>query len=207
MIVTVILTALPAILGYLLGSIPVGLAIARLRGIEDPRRGGTGTAGATNIALQAGVPAGVAVFTLDLAKGAVASLLGAAIAGPPGAAVAALGAIAGQILPVFAGFRGGKGVATTLGAYLGLAPLFAVSGLVLWGVLAFGVLRRFIPATLVTLVVLAIAAALTAPGALAGFASGAAALGFWSHRRDLEAWRDGRIPTVAQTLRDNRQRK
>jgi glycerol-3-phosphate acyltransferase PlsY len=106
--------------GYLLGSIPFGVIASRLFGLGDLRQVGSGNIGATNV-LRAGSK-WAALFTLlgDGGKGAVAVLLARAIAGEGMAMVAALAAMLGHLFPVWLRFRGGKGVATFLGALLAL---------------------------------------------------------------------------------------
>ena len=109
---------------YLLGSIPFALLAARLRRV-DLRAHGSGNLGATNAIRVLGAPLGFTVLFLDLVKGLLAAtvvpqaIVGASAVAPLACAGAA---IAGHIWPVFAGFRGGKGVATAAGAFLGLAP-------------------------------------------------------------------------------------
>src|SRR5713226_2914490 len=115
--VELILTALAAVSSYLVGSIPTAVIAARLAGRPDPRTVGTGNAGSTNVALTVGPAAGVAVLVIDLLKGVGAGFTGQAIGGQLTGDLCACGAVAGQIAPVFAGFRGGKGAATTLGGY------------------------------------------------------------------------------------------
>ncbi len=105
--------------GYLLGSIPFGLVLARLAGLGDLRQIGSGNIGATNV-LRAGSK-GVAALTLilDAAKGTAAVLLAARF-GEPAALAAGLGAFLGHVFPAWLGFKGGKGVATYLGVLIGL---------------------------------------------------------------------------------------
>ena len=105
--------------GYLLGSIPFGLILAKLAGLGDLRQIGSGNIGATNV-LRAGSK-GLAALTLvlDAAKGAAAVLIAARF-GEAAALSAGLGAFLGHLFPVWLGFRGGKGVATYLGVLLGL---------------------------------------------------------------------------------------
>jgi glycerol-3-phosphate acyltransferase PlsY len=115
-------------LGYLLGSIPFGLILARLAGHGDLREIGSGNIGATNV-LRTGSK-GLAALTLilDMLKGTAAVLIGAQF-GPNAALLGGLGAFLGHLFPVWLGFRGGKGVATYLGVLIGLywpaALLFA----------------------------------------------------------------------------------
>ncbi len=197
-----ILTALAAVVGYLVGSFPTAILVARARGLPDPRDVGTGNPGASNMFLQAGPRAGLAVFVVDLAKGVIAVWIGFAIGAEVAGAAAGLAAIAGHVHPVFAGFEGGKGAATMLGAYLAQAPAVAIAGLALWALLSMAIVRRFILATVISTIVLAAAVAAVGTRELASFAIGVALLMVWSHRSDLRAWR--RMPTVMQALRDNR---
>lgn len=119
--------------GYLLGSIPFGLILAKLFGLGDLRRIGSGNIGATNV-LRAGNK-GLAALTLllDAAKGTLAVML-AANWGEIPAILAGLGAFLGHLFPVWLRFRGGKGVATYLGVLLGLfwpaAIVFAATWLI-----------------------------------------------------------------------------
>ena len=127
---------LPALLtaSYLLGSVPFGLLVARSRGI-DIRKVGSGNIGATNVLRSVGKSWGILVFVLDFLKG----LLPALLAGPISHhAVADAGlycgvaAIAGHNWPVWLGFKGGKGVATSAGVLAGAAPLTILPGVGAW---------------------------------------------------------------------------
>jgi len=112
-----------AVLSYLLGSIPFGYVLVRAFRGQDVRQSGSGNIGATNVA-RAFPALGVATLLLDASKGATAVILTRALF--PGqrvlAGLAALSAVAGHIFPLWLGFRGGKGVATSLGAFVMLAP-------------------------------------------------------------------------------------
>ncbi|HTV45944.1 MAG TPA: glycerol-3-phosphate 1-O-acyltransferase PlsY [Stellaceae bacterium] len=122
----------PALLGYLLGSIPFGLLLSRLAGHGDIRRIGSGNIGATNV-LRAGGK-GLAALTLvaDVGKGALAVGVAAALWPLPAALVAGLCVVLGHMFPVWLGFRGGKGVATALGVLLVLAWPVALAALAIW---------------------------------------------------------------------------
>jgi len=118
--------SITAIVGaYLLGSVSFAVVMSRLFGLADPRSYGSGNPGATNV-LRSGSKAAAALTLLgDAAKGAVAVWLVRAFGPPFGVgeltvALAALAAFAGHLYPVFFGFKGGKGVATFLGALLAL---------------------------------------------------------------------------------------
>ena len=112
---------IPAILiGYAVGSLPIGYLVAQRAGGIDLRRAGSGNVGATNVYRTAGLPSAIAVMIADMAKGAVA----VSIAGGGSSAVAAgVAAVIGHIYPVWLQFRGGKGVATASGVFAVLSPL------------------------------------------------------------------------------------
>ena len=195
-----------ALASYLLGSIPTALLAARLAGRPDPRTVGTGNAGATNVAVSVHPLAGLAVFLIDVGKGYLAGIAGLGIGGPGVAAFCALAAVGGQIAPVFAGFRGGKGVATTFGGYIALHPVIALVALGLWALTSLAIMRRFVLGTIVTLIVLIPIAAIAADWSLVGYATGVTVIGIVAHRHDLAAWRRGEMPTVREALRNNRRR-
>ncbi len=115
-----------AAVGYLLGTFPTAVLVTRLatRGTVDIRATGSGNPGGLNTAQVVGRYWGAAVMLIDAAKGAGGGLLGWVIAGPDGAYVGATAAIAGHIWPVWNGFHGGKGVATSGGAVLAIFPAF-----------------------------------------------------------------------------------
>ena len=106
---------------YLLGSIPFGLVLTRMAGLGDIRAIGSGNIGATNVLRTGNKPLALAVLLLDSGKGAAAVLIAAAIFGSAAESVAAVGAVLGHLFPVWLKFKGGKGVATTLGTMLALA--------------------------------------------------------------------------------------
>jgi len=113
---------------YLVGSIPTAVIAGRLLKGTDIRSQGSGNAGATNAARILGFTAGLVVAAIDLAKGLAAVLLVSLIAplsGSAGPVLCGIAAVAGHVFPVFAGFRGGKGVATSAGAAIALFPALA----------------------------------------------------------------------------------
>lgn len=111
---------LPAIiLGYTVGSLPIGFVVAQAaRGI-DLRREGSGNVGAANVYRTSGLAIALAVMLADMGKGAVAVLLAG---GGTHAVAAGVAAVVGHVYPVWLGFRGGKGVATASGVFGVLAP-------------------------------------------------------------------------------------
>jgi len=132
-----------ALLGYLLGSIPVALLVARRHGV-DLRRTGDGNPGAWNALEQLGARRAWPAFIGDALKACVAGLAGWALAGWWGAWAGVAGAMAGHAFPIFAGFRGGKAVmcfvggASVLSPYaalicLGVCVVVSVAGSFAWG--------------------------------------------------------------------------
>ena len=118
---------------YLLGSIPFGILVARLRGDVDLRRVGSGNIGATNVLRAVGKGAAVLTLVGDIGKGVLAVVLPRWAEAPTlVVAAAALAAVLGHLFPVLAGFRGGKGVATTLGVVLAAMPLVGGGLLLIW---------------------------------------------------------------------------
>lgn len=109
-----------AVLGYLMGSIPFGIIVARVMGLGNLRNIGSGNIGATNVLRTGNKVAAALTLVLDAAKGAVAVLLARILAGEDAVQIAALTAFLGHCFPVWLGFKGGKGVATFLGLWLAL---------------------------------------------------------------------------------------
>ena len=117
---------------YLIGAIPFGYLVARLRGV-DIFAHGSGNIGATNVGRALGRRFGVLVFALDFAKGALSVALAIWLRlGDRIEVAAALAAFLGHLFPIYLKFRGGKGVATGAGAVFVLLPIPALAGLVVW---------------------------------------------------------------------------
>jgi len=112
-----------AIAGYLLGNFNTGLVISRLQAGIDIRRHGSGNAGATNMLRVLGSQPALLTLLGDVVKGLIAIGIGHSISGFSGGVVGATAAIAGHCWPVFYGFKGGRGVATTAGVLLCLYPV------------------------------------------------------------------------------------
>jgi glycerol-3-phosphate acyltransferase PlsY len=113
-----------ALFGYLLGSLPTGLILAKLFSKVDPRKKGSKNIGATNIFRTAGKALGVLTLVGDLLKGAIPVWV-AVQWGESDLWIAASGLtpLLGHVFPIFLGFKGGKGVATALGVYLVISPI------------------------------------------------------------------------------------
>lgn len=127
---------LALMLGYLLGSVPFGLLLAKAAGKGDIRSIGSGNIGATNVLRTGSKGLAAAVLLLDLGKGFLAVWLAARLL-PNYADAAALGAVLGHCFPVWLKFKGGKGVATTAGVCFGLGWPIGLAYAVVWlGMLA-----------------------------------------------------------------------
>ncbi len=121
-----LLSLLVAIIGYALGSVCVGLILSKQFWKKDVRDYGSKSAGATNVLRNMGFRFGLLTFLGDLLKVAIACWIGLAILGRPGGMVAGLFAVLGHNWPIYYKFRGGKGVAGSLGAMLVLFPIPAL---------------------------------------------------------------------------------
>ncbi len=123
------------VVAYLLGSVPFAYLVVQWRTAVDIRTVGSGNVGATNVLRVTGTPAAAAVLALDIAKGAVPVLIGRALGAPPAVLGAcAMAAVLGHVFPVFLGFRGGKGVATSAGAIGALSPAPMLAAALVFGV-------------------------------------------------------------------------
>ena len=133
------MSALLAIVAaYLIGAVPIGYLIGRAFGVADIRRHGSGNIGAANVLRTVGRLPAFLTLGGDIAKGYLAVAVGAALGpGPSGAdsgatAASAVAAVIGNCWSVFLGFRGGKGVATGLGALLRVVPLAVLPAALVW---------------------------------------------------------------------------
>ncbi len=125
-----------ALAGYLVGSIPFGLILTRLAGLGDIRKIGSGNIGATNVLRTGNKALAAATLLLDGGTGALAVLVANAMYGPDMAIFAGGGALVGHLFPVWLRFKGGKGVATTLGILLALDWRVGVLACLTWLVVA-----------------------------------------------------------------------
>ncbi len=181
------------LLAYLLGSVPFGLLIAKTRG-KDIRTLGSGNIGATNVLRCLGKPLGITCFVLDVLKGCVPAalfpILGKTLCpdavGPGIGILFGAAAILGHNFPVFLKFKGGKGVATSAGVLLGVAPLAVGIGLLTW-------LIVFFVSGYVSLGSIIAAAAVVVTGWVAGYGTVTAgaltllgALAVWRHRANIQ---------------------
>ncbi|SFL11917.1 glycerol-3-phosphate 1-O-acyltransferase PlsY [Shimia haliotis] len=186
-----------AVLGYLLGSIPFGMVLAKAMGLGNLRDIGSGNIGATNVLRTGSKKAAALTLLLDGAKGAVAVLLARSLVGEDAAQVAGLMAFIGHCYPVWLKFKGGKGVATFLGLMLALAWPVGIACCLTW--LVGAALFR-----ISSLAALLAAGSSTLWMVFLGH-SNAFVLGviltiivFWRHRDNIRRMREGTEPKIGQ---------
>jgi len=198
---------LAALGGYLLGAVPFGLVLTRLAGLGDIRAIGSGNIGATNVLRTGRKDLALATLLLDSGKGAVAALGAQALAGWLGAGwtsvdpavpvAAGVAAVIGHNYPVWLLFRGGKGVATTLGVILATAWPVGILACLIW--LTMAVLFRY--SSLAALTALSAAPALALVLAERPHAIGFAVLGllaWWRHRDNVRRLVNGTESRIGQ---------
>lgn len=185
------MTIPPAVLvvvAYLLGSVSFAVLLVRAATGKDIRAEGSGNAGATNVLRAYGRKLALSVALLDVAKGAAAvALVRLVTADPFWAAAAGFAAILGHVFPVFYGFRGGKGVATAVGAFAVLAPLALLCSLAVF--IALVAATRYVSlGSVVAMALLPPVARLLfhAPRAVVTAAAATALLVLWKHLPNLK---------------------
>ncbi|KIN77761.1 glycerol-3-phosphate 1-O-acyltransferase PlsY [Sulfitobacter mediterraneus] len=186
-----------ALLGYLIGSIPFGMILARVMNLGNLRDIGSGNIGATNVLRTGNKTAAALTLLFDGGKGAVAVLLARAMVGEDAAQIAAIAAMLGHCYPIWLRFKGGKGVATLLGLLLALAWPVGVGCCIAWLIGAFSTRISSMGA-------LAAAAASTFLMVLLNFGQmvvlGVALtlLIYWRHRANIKRIRSGEEPKIGQ---------
>ena len=188
---------LAIVLGYALGSVPFGLLITRIAGAGDLRSIGSGNIGAPNVLRTGGKGLAAATLLLDLLKGLAAVLIARHFL-PDWVWLAALGAFAGHCFPVWLGFKGGKGVATTAGIALGLAwPVGLIYALTWIGLLL--TVRISSVAGMTAAVAAPLAACALGYGEAAGVLGVIAAVVLFQHRENIGRLRAGTEPRIGSS--------
>lgn len=185
------------VLGYLLGSVPFGLAIARVLGLGDLRRIGSGNIGATNVLRTGNRPAALATLLLDSGKGALAVLLARYFAGETAALLAGGAAFLGHCFPVWLRFRGGKGVATFLGTLIALYWPLGLAACAIW-VLTAAISRISSLSALMAAALVPVFAWAMGMNGLALAAGFMAALIFIRHHANIARLLNGTEPRIAR---------
>lgn len=142
------------VIGFVFGAIPVGVVLARLLGLPDPRGVGSGNVGASNMARSGGVWVGLATLALDAAKGGLPALIAWYEYGPIASGCAGIGAFLGHCFSPWLGFRGGKGVATGFGALLAWRWEIAAACALVWLLIALATRYASVAALATTLAAL-----------------------------------------------------
>jgi acyl phosphate:glycerol-3-phosphate acyltransferase len=186
------------VLGYLFGSVPSGLLLTRAAGLGDIRRIGSGNIGATNVLRTGNKALAGATLLLDLLKGAVPVLIAGQLGGETAGLWAGLGAVLGHLFPVWLGFKGGKGVATSYGVLIAAAwPVGIVAGAI-W-LLAAGLLRISSLAALISFALAPLVAWALADPAVIMFAVAITALIFARHVSNIRRLLSGTEPRIGQS--------
>jgi len=183
-------------LGYLLGSIPFGLVITKLAGLGDIRDIGSGNIGATNVLRTGRKDLALLTLILDSGKGAAAVLI-ASHWGLQAEMGAAMGSVLGHLYPVWLKFKGGKGVATTLGVLLAFVPWAGLGACLVW--LATALVTRI--SSLSALLAMAAAPFLTAyfySPKWCWLVGTIALLVWWKHRENIKRILKGEEPKIGK---------
>ena len=180
---------LAGVIGYLLGNISSGFLVSKAYGLRDIRKHGSGNSGTTNVLRTLGWLPSVLTLVGDCLKGYAACLIGRALGGDLGMLIGGACAILGHDFPALMGFRGGKGVATSLGLIIAIDPRMAVALLVVQ-IAAVALTRYMSIASLITTVAFPILTVIMEHGRahylmFILFACGAAALSLFGHRGNI----------------------
>ena len=181
---------LAGIIGYLLGNISSGVLISKGFGIRDIRRHGSGNSGTTNVLRTLGWLPSVLTLICDCLKGFVACVIGRALGGDPGMLIGGFCAVLGHDYPVFFGFKGGKGIATSLALIIAINPWLALAELIT-EIVVVAVTRYMSVASLVTTVAFPVFVAILCRGRenfwlFMAFAIAASALSLFQHRSNIQ---------------------
>ncbi|NLJ71921.1 MAG: glycerol-3-phosphate 1-O-acyltransferase PlsY [Syntrophomonadaceae bacterium] len=196
----IFLIILAIIAAYLLGSIPFSLLVARLMAGVDIRSQGSGNVGATNVLRTLGTKGAVFALLGDMLKGVAAVLLGLLISGEGLAAVCGVLAIIGHCYPVFLGFKGGKGVATSAGIILFLMPKIVIILLIVFLIIVF--LSRYVSLASITIAILfpVLAISYGYNNAYILMSLIMAIIVVFKHRENIKRLRDGNENKVGQRV-------
>ncbi|HIF25460.1 MAG TPA: glycerol-3-phosphate 1-O-acyltransferase [Micavibrio sp.] len=189
---------LAILLGYLFGSIPFGLVLSYMAGYGDIRKIGSGNIGATNVLRTGNKPLAFVTLMLDSGKGAIAALTAMYLINDQAAIFAGLAAIIGHMFPVWLKFKGGKGVATTLGTLLAAVPTVGVFACLTWLVMAL-IFRISSLSALVAVALSPIAAHFIYGDAQVSGVCGIIALLVWvKHRANIQRLIKGEEPKIGK---------
>ena len=195
-----------AVIGYLIGSVPFGFIIGKLKGI-DIRTVGSGNIGATNVTRAVSPLAGKICFALDFCKGllpvlALKMLVAKGVIAAPAWGIGELfmifAVVLGHMFTCFLGFKGGKGIATAVGGVAAIAPLPAAAAFITWlvifkvsGYVSLGSILAAVSLPIWAVVLSALKVARFPGWAVVVFFALLAAVAVWTHRSNIKRLREG----------------
>lgn len=185
------------VLGYLFGSVPCGLLLTRAAGLGDIRRIGSGNIGATNVLRTGNKALAGATLLLDLLKGALPVVIASQFAAENAGLWAGLGAVLGHLFPVWLGFKGGKGVATSYGVLIVAAWPVGIAAGAVW-LLAAKVLRISSLAALISFALAPLLAWALADSGVVILAVTIAALIYARHHTNIRRLLSGTEPRIGE---------
>ena len=194
---SIALLALWAIIGYVAGSIPFGMLLARAMNLGNLRDIGSGSIGATNVLRTGSKKAAALTLLLDAAKGGVVILIARTFAGEDAAQIAGFMAMVGHCYPVWLKFNGGKGVATFLGLALALAWPVGIACCLTWLAIA-AVLRTSSISSMTSAVAAPIYAVILGFSATFFLFIGLTGLILWRHQSNIQRVLSGTEPKIGQ---------
>lgn len=186
-----------AVIGYLLGSIPFGMVLARVMGLGNLRDIGSGSIGATNVLRTGSKPAAALTLLLDALKGVAAVLIARAVAGEDAAQIAGLMAMIGHCYPVWLRFDGGKGVATYLGLMLVLSWPVGVGCCLAW-LIGAGIFRISSMGSLISAAASSFLVVFVGTAPILVLSIALTILIFWRHRANITRLKAGTEPKIGQ---------
>ena len=191
---------LAGVLGYLLGNISSGYLVAQAYGLRDIRKHGSGNSGTTNVLRTLGWLPSVLTLFGDFLKGYLGCLIGRALGGDLGMLIGGFCAILGHDFPVFLGFKGGKGIATSLGLIIAINPWMGLAELLVQ-VVAVAITRTMSIASLITTVAFPVLVVVMERGRpnfplFLGFAIAASCLALFGHRANIDRLIKGKENTL-----------
>lgn len=186
-----------ASLGYIFGSIPFGLILARFMGLGNLQKIGSGNIGATNVLRTGNKKAAVLTLVFDGGKGVIAVLIAQEFAGDGAGQIAGLAAMLGHCYPVWLSFKGGKGVATMLGVLFALNVQVGLACCATWLVISALVRISSLSALIATLSV-AIWSVIFAQPSFIGLSIALNVLIFWRHRENIQRLLAGTEPKIGR---------
>jgi acyl phosphate:glycerol-3-phosphate acyltransferase len=184
-------------LGYLFGAVPFGLLLTRAAGLGDIRRIGSGNIGATNVLRTGNRALAGATLLLDLLKGALPVVIACQLSGERAGLWAGLGAVLGHLFPVWLGFKGGKGVATSYGVLIAAAWPVGIAAGAVWLVAA-KLLRISSLAALISFALAPLIAWRLADSAVVILAVAIAALIYARHHSNIRRLLSGTEPRIGE---------